>query len=109
MRISPIALANHNNFEKIKENIFANSIVTHGHPRAIVGAILYGFAIDVMLNQKVESFNYQSYLTELGKDIDFKFKPSFITKPQFKIWLSEWNKNQEKDFMSVYNDYPLIT
>ncbi|WP_323027770.1 ADP-ribosylglycohydrolase family protein [Gelidibacter japonicus] len=104
MRILPISLANHNDFDKIKENIFANSIVTHGHPRAIVGAILYGFAIDVMLNQKVESFNYQSYLTELGKDIELKLKLNFITKPQFKSWLSEWNKNQENDFMSVYNE-----
>lgn len=103
MRILPISLANHNDFDKIKENIFANSIVTHGHPRAIVGAILYGFAIDVMLNQKIESFNYQSYLTELGKDIELKLKPNFINKPQFKSWISEWNKNQENVFMSVYN------
>ncbi|WP_233901197.1 ADP-ribosylglycohydrolase family protein [Tenacibaculum piscium] len=104
MRISPIALVNHNNFEKIKEDIFANSIVTHGHPRAIIGAVLYGLAIDVMLEQNIENFNYQTYLTELGKDIETKFKPIFITKPQFDSWLSEWNKNQEKDFMSVYNE-----
>jgi ADP-ribosylglycohydrolase len=104
MRILPIALANHTNFENIKENIFANSIITHGHPRAIVGAILYGFAIDVMLKQKIGNFDYRSYLTELGKDIEFKFKPNFITKPQFKSWIFEWNKNQEKDFMSVYNE-----
>ena len=39
MRILPIALANHKKEEKIKEQIFANSIVTHGHPRAIAGAI----------------------------------------------------------------------
>ncbi|HID38500.1 MAG TPA: ADP-ribosylglycohydrolase family protein, partial [Calditrichaeota bacterium] len=57
-----------------------------------------------MLSQKTEKFNYQSYLTELGKDIELKLKPNFITKPQFKSWLSEWNKNQEKDFMSVYNE-----
>lgn len=103
MRILPISLANHNDFEKIKENIFANSIVTHGHPRAIVGAILYGFAIDVMLNKKIENFKYQSYLTELGKDIELKLKPNFINKTQFKSWVSEWNKNQENDFISVYN------
>ena len=78
MRILPIALANHNNFEKIKEHIFSNSIVTHGHPRAIVGAILYGYAVDTMLHQNLKEFKYQSYLTELGKDIEQQFKPTFI-------------------------------
>jgi ADP-ribosylglycohydrolase len=103
MRVLPIALANYNNFEKIKENIFANSIITHGHPRAIVGAILYGFAINVMLQQKVVSFNFETFLTEIGKDIEFKFKPDFLTKPQYKVWLNEWNKNQTEDFISIYN------
>jgi len=103
MRILPIALANFNNPEKIKENIFANSIITHGHPRAIVGAILYGFAINVMLQQKSDSFNYETFLTEIGKDIEFKFKPDFLSKPQYNVWINEWNKSQTIDFISVYN------
>jgi ADP-ribosylglycohydrolase len=103
MRILPIALANHNNFEKIKEHIFSNSIVTHGHPRAIVGAILYGYAVDTMLHQNLKEFKYQSYLTELGKDIEQQFKPTFITQPEYRNWITEWNKNQETDFISVYN------
>lgn len=104
MRILPISLANHNDFDKIKENIFANSIVTHGHPRAIVGAILYGLAIDVMLDQKVKSFNYQSYLTELGKDLESKLMLNFINKPLFKSWILKWNKSSENDFMLIYNE-----
>ena len=103
MRILPIALANHNNFEKIKEYIFSNSIVTHGHPRAIVGAMLYGFAVDAMLKLNFEQFNFQSYLTELGKNIEQKFKPTFITQPEYQSWISEWDKNQEADFISVYD------
>lgn len=103
MRILPIALANFNNPDKIKENIFSNSIITHGHPRAIVGAILYGFAISVMLKQSKENFNYETFLTELGKDIEFKFKPEFLNKPKFNSWINEWNKNQITDFISVYN------
>ena len=103
MRVLPIALANFNNYEKIKENIFSNSIITHGHPRAIVGAILYGFAINVMLQQKSDSFSYESFLTEIGKDIELKFKPDFLSKPQYNIWINEWNKNQTKDFVSTYN------
>lgn len=43
MRVLPIALANLGDTDKIKEEIFCNSIVTHGHPRAILGAMLYGY------------------------------------------------------------------
>lgn len=103
MRILPIALANHKKFDLIKEYIFSNSIITHGHPRAIVGAILYGYAVDTMLKQSLKQFNYQSYLTELGKDIEQQFKPTFITQPEFRSWVNEWNKNQEVDFKSVYD------
>ena len=103
MRILPIALANFNNPDIIKENIFANSIITHGHPRAIVGAILYGFAINVMLQQKSNSFNYETFLTEIGKDIESKFKPEFLNKPKYAIWVNEWNKNQTVEFISIYN------
>ena len=103
MRVLPIALANYNNPEKIKENIFANSIITHGHPRAIVGAILYGFAINIMLKQSKENFNYETFLTEIGKDIELKFKPTFLNKPTYIAWINEWNKNQMIDFISVYN------
>lgn len=103
MRILPIALANFNKQDKIKEYIFSNSIVTHGHPRAIVGAILYGFAINVMLLQKSDNFNYESFLTDIGKDIEVKFKLDFLSKIQYKIWIDEWNKNQQEDFISIYN------
>lgn len=34
MRILPIALANLGKIEKIKEEIFCNSIITHGHPKS---------------------------------------------------------------------------
>ena len=54
MRILPIALANFNDFQRIKEEIFKNSIITHGHPRAIVGAILYGLSVDTILKEKPE-------------------------------------------------------
>ncbi len=36
MRILPIALAN-GKWDKIKEGIFGNNIITHGHTRAILG------------------------------------------------------------------------
>ncbi len=40
MRNLPIALANVTNEERIIKDSFLNAIITHGHPRAILGAIL---------------------------------------------------------------------
>ena len=42
MRNLPIALANVGNTSRIVKESFLNAIVTHGHPRAIIGTILSG-------------------------------------------------------------------
>ena len=66
MRILPIALANFGEPDKIIEEIFGNSIITHGHPRAILGAMLYGYSIDIILRFSPENFNQTTFLTEIG-------------------------------------------
>jgi ADP-ribosylglycohydrolase len=103
MRILPLALANFNDQDKIKECIFSNSIVTHGHPRAIVGAILYGIAVNEILKQNVEEFSFETYLTCIGKDFEKKFEISFITNPLYSSWLAEWNKRKGFEFLPTYN------
>jgi ADP-ribosylglycohydrolase len=102
MRILPIALANFGEIDKIKEEIFANSIVTHGHPRAIIGALLYGYAIDTILKYQPEHFSYEIFLTELGKDIHQKLSIPFIQKANFQSWEKEWNRNAKIPFKEQY-------
>lgn len=102
MRILPIALANFGEQDKIKEEIFGNSIITHGHPRAILGAMLYGYSIDTILRFNPENFNYTNFLTELGKDIHSKFSIEFLDNPKFKNWETEWNKNSKEPFRILF-------
>lgn len=102
MRILPIALANFGEIDKIKEEIFANSIVTHGHPRAIIGAMLYGYAIDTILKFRPEHFTYEAFLTELGKDIHQKLSIPFIQKASFSSWEKEWNSKAKIPFKEEY-------
>ena len=46
MRILPHALqSSQSSFEPISQAIMLNGLITHGHPRALLGAILYGFAV----------------------------------------------------------------
>ena len=102
MRVLPIALANFGDIDKMKEEIFANSIVTHGHPRAIIGAMLYGYAAHTILKFRPEYFSYKIYLTELGKDIHRKFSIPFIKKDDFSSWENEWNSKAQIPFAEQY-------
>ncbi len=102
MRILPIALANFGEPDKIKEEIFGNSIITHGHPRAILGAMLYGYSVDTILRFSPEIFNYKNFLTELGKDIHKKFSIDFLNNSKFKIWENEWNKSSKEPFRTLF-------
>lgn len=104
MRILPIALANFGDSDKIKEEIFGNSIITHGHPRAILGAMLYGYSIDTILRFNSENFNSTSFLTELGKDMHRKFSIDFISKQKFSSWELEWNKGSQKLFRDLFSE-----
>jgi ADP-ribosylglycohydrolase len=104
MRILPIALANRGNPDIIKEEIFSNSIITHGHPRAIVGAILYGFAVDKMLQQNLQDFSFKDYLTDLGSKIQEQFNTSFLSNSKYTNWLHKWNSESSLDFLTLYDE-----
>ncbi|EKB57400.1 ADP-ribosylglycohydrolase family protein [Bergeyella zoohelcum] len=104
MRVLPIALANLGDTNKIKEEIFCNSIVTHGHPRAILGAMLYGYAINKIITLDPKDFSWENYLTHIGKNFPEKFALTFLDKYEIKEWLNEWNKSSEEPFEKIYSE-----
>lgn len=103
MRVLPIALANLGNVEKIKEEIFCNSIITHGHPRAIIGAMLYGYAVDQIITYRPEDFNWDNYITQIGLDFPKKFEMTFGNRTEIISWVKEWNKSNN-NFEKIYSD-----
>lgn len=109
MRVLPIALANLGDFDKIKEEIFCNSIVTHGHPRAILGAMLYGYAVNQIIVLRPEDFNWESYITQIGSDFPKKFDLPFTKRIEIHSWLNEWNKGSGPNFESIYADTVIET
>ena len=70
MRILPHCLLGifDSDFTAIAYNIMANGVTTHGHPRALVGALAYGFAIWIALRQS-ESLEYGKLIDVLLTDI----------------------------------------
>lgn len=103
MRILPIALANFGDQQKIKKEIFSNSIITHGHPRAILGAQLYGYCINQMLQYRPESFNFTNFLTEIGKNIEDSFSLDFVNNPDISQWIYRWDNGSKEPFTEVYS------
>jgi ADP-ribosylglycohydrolase len=102
MRILPIALANFRDIEKIKREVFSNSIVTHGHSRAILGALLLAYAIDLILPISPEDFNPENFIIQIGQDFQKKFELSFLNEPIFANWILEWNKGSKISFQEQY-------
>lgn len=102
MRVLPIALANLGDFEKIKEEIFCNSIITHGHPRAIIGAILYGYAVNQIITIKPEYFSWENYIIQIGTELSHKLDVNFIQKKEIKGWIEAWDSSG-RVFKEVYN------
>ena len=70
MRALPhILLLGEKEFPKIATNIFLGGIATHGHPRALLGALAYGFALWTAF-RKDSRLAYGELVEELIKDID---------------------------------------
>jgi len=52
MRILPHIVGNDDNWEEISRKVFLNGILTHGHPRALIGALVYADAMLYILDNE---------------------------------------------------------
>lgn len=104
MRVLPIALANLGNFEKIKSETFKNSLITHGHPRAIIGAILFNYAVNQIIIYRPEDFSWDTFLTSIGKDFISKLDYKTFISNEINIWIEIWNRGSLSNFDKVYLD-----
>src|SRR5258706_7171081 len=66
MRDLPIALVNVDNESRLIKDSFLNAIITHGHPRAILGAILFALAVKHALtaSRDIPIASFVEYLCE---------------------------------------------
>jgi ADP-ribosylglycohydrolase len=65
MRISPIVLANVSKADPPMEQVFANAIVTHGHPRAHIGALAYAIALHEIMLRRQERAGTDPFLSAI--------------------------------------------
>lgn len=71
MRNLPIGLVSCMNEARLVRDSFFNAIISHGHPRAILGAILFGLAVrHAVTDQDCNPFAVVQYLQDALESID---------------------------------------
>lgn len=83
-------------------NIIHNTIPTHGHPKAILGAIFHGYCLYYAMAEG-EAPNERNWKTFLQ---DFKKVPEIITEDQTLgiTWLPLWESLNETSFSTVWQE-----
>jgi ADP-ribosylglycohydrolase len=96
MRVAPIALANLDDADQMNASVWQASICTHGHPRAIFGALLLAEAI-----RRCAVEGLASRATLLDDLSDFAAQSRPPANEDFQLWLSRWNQ-AGRDFGRVW-------
>jgi ADP-ribosylglycohydrolase len=99
MRISPIALANILNPEIISREVAKNCIITHGHPRAILGALVYARALCFLAAKPKPTL--QSFLQDI-KDFTHNLNLDTLDN-SLAHWIERWNSDSPQTFQSLWN------
>lgn len=103
MRILPIALVNsltQDKNNKLLNDIWFNTITTHGHPRAILGSILFGFLIKSLIYTEFEKKKFLKFIKLI---IQISYKPIKENEMLIK-WKDIWNNQNQFKFEKLYND-----
>lgn len=103
MRILPISLVYQNDLSKTLEEVFCNSIITHGHPRAIIGAMLYSFILNAIMNKQYTcSIDLIEYVGKNIKNYFYNTLSKMQNRSDLSDWFVKWNLDG-RDFVQVYN------
>jgi ADP-ribosylglycohydrolase len=94
MRVAPLAMVNPHSIELLAPEVWRNAIVTHGHPRAIVGALVYARAVAYILaTPSPQMDHFLAVLRAFVGDITLPRQD-----PDLASWASEWNSRAGEDF-----------
>ncbi len=87
MRIAPVALANKDDETQGLTAAWHNAIVTHGHPRAIIGALVYCKALLLLINDEAkDEINFVGSLVESVRTLQLETLPENVQR-----WMSRWS------------------
>ncbi|MBW9068288.1 ADP-ribosylglycohydrolase family protein [Agrobacterium pusense] len=85
MRVAPHVLVGINDgFDSIGKEIIANGVTTHGHPEALVGSLVYGYALWYAL-RNTRTLDYGEILRVLLKN-----QAAWSTWPDIEAYWPDW-------------------
>jgi len=105
MRNLPIALVSVKNESRIIRDSFLNAVITHGHPRAILGAILFGLSVNYALttpagiSAKLMVSYLREQMSQIGKVVS--------QDENIVMWIREWEcteNGKELSFKISFNN-----
>ena len=100
MRIAPIALANVQDAERVYVEAWKNAIVTHGHPRGILGAVVFAEALRRLTHGHTQDAS--SFVADLREFVRSARVP--IQDPDVVYWLDGWN-SAGRDFQTLWPEF----
>lgn len=99
MRILPHIFRNEDNWNEVINQVFLNGIYTHGHPRALIGAILYADSLIYLLNNK-KTLGYGELVEYLlGRKEQWG---SFPNVQKIENWLNAANTICQDKYMDIW-------
>lgn len=100
MRIMPHSLINAQNddFRSIAKEIVTNGLCTHGHPRALVGALAYGYAMWNIF-RKTGTFSYGEIINDVISNVN-----TWSDIPEIEEILPSWPSKSLESFVAVWHD-----
>ncbi len=101
MRILPHIFGKEEKIDEVMHQVMLNGIITHGHPRALVGATLYADALIYLSNNK-ETLGYGELVEYL---IDRKDKWSkFPSTPKMDNWIINADEILKVKYIDIWNN-----
>ena len=104
MRNLPIALASCNDEARLIRDSFLNTIISHGHPRAILGTLLLGLAVRyLVLEEASDAGQLIQYLQDMLENAGRKVADD----QTISTWITAWERKQKSprgSFKSAFGE-----
>ena len=100
MRTLPLILVNWDNQENLLKEVWKNSIITHGHPRALIASFAYSLTAKVILEGKR---NFSDVKKEVINVLAAE-KPGRIwgENKKYLDWIKQWESITSKKFDDIW-------
>jgi len=98
MRVAPHALANPRDSRRTFVESWKNALVTHGHPRALLGAVTMAEAVRVVA-ERDKPLPPQTYVDHL---FEFVAAASVPNEPSIAKWEADWERATDTSFHDAF-------